>query len=30
MKDVVELSVPLDVTVKVGANWYDVEETRDA
>jgi DNA polymerase-1 len=29
MKDVIELSVPLDVTVKVGQNWYDVEETAD-
>ena len=29
MKDVVELSVPLDVTVKVGSNWYDVEERTD-
>jgi DNA polymerase-1 len=25
MKDVFALSVPLDVTVKVGKNWYDVE-----
>lgn len=29
MKEVFELSVPLDVTVKVGQNWYDVEETAD-
>ena len=29
MKDVAQLSVPLDVTVKVGRNWYDVEETAD-
>jgi DNA polymerase-1 len=29
MKDVFALSVPLDVTVKVGKNWYDVEETAD-
>ncbi len=29
MKNVVQLSVPLDVTVKVGKNWYDVEETAD-
>ncbi len=29
MKDVVELSVPLDVTIKVGQNWYDVEEAAD-
>ncbi len=29
MKDVAQLSVPLDVTVKVGKNWYDVEETAD-
>jgi DNA polymerase-1 len=27
MKNVMQLSVPLDVTVKVGKNWYDVEET---
>ena len=26
MENVVQLSVPLAVTVKVGANWYDVEE----
>jgi DNA polymerase-1 len=29
MKNVMQLSVPLDVTVKVGKNWYDVEETAD-
>ena len=29
MERVVELSVPLVVTVKVGANWYDVEQTDD-
>ena len=29
MERVVELSVPLDVTVKTGSNWYDVEETDD-
>jgi DNA polymerase-1 len=29
MERVVELSVPLAVTLKTGANWYDVEETHD-
>ncbi len=29
MEHVVDLSVPLAVTVKTGANWYDVEETGD-
>ena len=29
MENVVQLSVPLAVTVKVGANWYDVEATDD-
>ncbi|HEV3155277.1 MAG TPA: DNA polymerase I [Candidatus Baltobacteraceae bacterium] len=29
MENVVKLSVPLAVTVKVGENWYDVEETHD-
>ena len=29
MENVIELSVPLAVTVKVGENWYDVEETHD-
>jgi DNA polymerase-1 len=29
MENVVQLSVPLAVTVKVGANWYDVEQTDD-
>ncbi len=29
MENVVELSVPLAVTLKVGKNWYDVEETND-
>ncbi len=29
MQNVIELSVPLDVTVKIGSNWYDVEETDD-
>jgi DNA polymerase-1 len=29
MENVVKLSVPLAVTVKVGANWYDVEQTDD-
>ena len=29
MEHVVELSVPLAVTVKTGGNWYDVEETDD-
>jgi DNA polymerase-1 len=29
MERVVELSVPLAVTVKTGQNWYDVEETHD-
>lgn len=26
MQSVIELSVPLDVTIKAGSNWYDVEE----
>ena len=30
MENVVALAVPLAVTVKVGENWYDVEETHDA
>ena len=29
MQGVFELSVPLGVTIKVGDNWYDVEETQD-
>lgn len=29
MENVVELSVPLVVTVKTGSNWYDVEERSD-
>ena len=29
MENVVELSVPLAVTLKTGRNWYDVEETND-
>ncbi|MFN2448580.1 MAG: DNA polymerase I [Candidatus Baltobacteraceae bacterium] len=29
MENVVQLSVPLAVTAKAGANWYDVEETSD-
>jgi DNA polymerase-1 len=29
MERVVELSVPLAVTVKTGQNWYDVEETHE-
>jgi DNA polymerase-1 len=29
MERVVELSVPLAVTLKTGHNWYDVEETDD-
>lgn len=29
MERVVELSVPLAVTLKTGQNWYDVEETND-
>jgi DNA polymerase-1 len=29
MERVVELSVPLAVTLKTGHNWYDVEETHD-
>jgi DNA polymerase I len=29
MESVVDLSVPLVVTIKVGANWYDVEQTND-
>ncbi len=29
MENVVRLSVPLGVTVKAGANWYDVEETTE-
>ncbi len=29
MENVVQLSVPLAVTVKVGQNWYDVEETHE-
>ena len=29
MEQVVQLSVPLAVTVKTGGNWYDVEETDD-
>jgi DNA polymerase-1 len=29
MENVVQLSVPLAVTVKVGENWYDVEEADD-
>jgi DNA polymerase I-like protein with 3'-5' exonuclease and polymerase domains len=29
MESVVDLSVPLAVTIKVGANWYDVEQTND-
>jgi DNA polymerase-1 len=29
MERVVDLSVPLAVTLKTGQNWYDVEETDD-
>jgi DNA polymerase-1 len=29
MERVVELSVPLAVSLKTGSNWYDVEETND-
>ncbi len=29
MENVVQLSVPLAVTVKIGSNWYDVEQTDD-
>lgn len=29
MERVLDLSVPLAVTLKTGQNWYDVEETRD-
>ena len=29
MEHVVDLSVPLAVTLKTGQNWYDVEETND-
>ena len=29
MERVLELSVPLSVTLKTGQNWYDVEETND-
>lgn len=29
MERVIELSVPLAVTLKTGRNWYDVEETND-
>jgi DNA polymerase-1 len=25
MEDAIELSVPLEVTLKAGRNWYDVE-----
>jgi len=30
MQNAIQLSVPLDVTVKTGSNWYDVEVTQDA
>ena len=29
MENVIDLSVPLAVTAKVGENWYDVEETHE-
>ena len=29
MERVIDLSVPLAVTIKTGQNWYDVEETND-
>jgi DNA polymerase-1 len=29
MERVIDLSVPLAVTLKTGQNWYDVEETHD-